>query len=141
MELSKTNSLVELFFTKFKEINSVSDRPFLKWLKDNKKDFLSWKQVELKIRILSEYLKKNLDKGDRCILLSVNRPEWLISDIAIMNAGGITVPLFTTYSEKDYEYIVSDCKPRILIVSNNTQLKKVEKLKNLFQMRFLAPML
>ena len=127
MELSKTNSLVELFFTKFKEINSVSDRPFLKWLKDNKKDFLSWKQVELKIRILSEYLKKNLDKGDRCILLSENRPEWLISDIAIMNAGGITVPLFTTYSEKDYEYIVNDCKPRILIISNNTQLKKVEK--------------
>ena len=127
MELSKTNSLVELFFTKFKEINSVSDRPFLKWLKDNKKDFLSWKQVELKIQILSEYLKKNLDKGDRCILLSENRPEWLISDIAIMNAGGITVPLFTTYSEKDYEYIVNDCKPRILIVSNNTQLKKVEK--------------
>ena len=127
MELSKTNSLVELFFTKFKEINSVSDRPFLKWLKDNKKDFFSWKQVELKIRILSEYLKKNLDKGDRCILLSENRPEWLISDIAIMNAGGITVPLFTTYSEKDYEYIVNDCKPRILIISNNTQLKKIEK--------------
>ncbi|MDC3231343.1 long-chain fatty acid--CoA ligase [Candidatus Pelagibacter sp.] len=127
MELSKTNSLVELFFTKFKEINSVSDKPFLKWLKDNKKNFLSWKQVELKIRILSEYLKKNLDKGDRCILLSENRPEWLISDIAIMNAGGVTVPLFTTYSVKDYEYIINDCEPKILIVSNNTQLKKVEK--------------
>ena len=127
MELSKINSLVELFFTKFKEINLVSDRPFLKWLKDNKRDFLSWKQVELKIRILSEYLKKNLDKGDRCILLSENRPEWLISDIAIMNAGGVTVPLFTTYSEKDYEYIINDCKPKILIVSNKNQLKKVEK--------------
>ena len=118
MELSKINSLVELFFTKFKEINSVSDRPFLKWLKDNKKESLTWKQVELKIRILSEYLKKNLDKGDRCILLSENRPEWLISDIAIMNAGGVTVPLFTTYSEKDYEYILNDCKPKICIVSN-----------------------
>jgi len=127
MELSKINSLVELFFTKFKEINLVSDKPFLKWLKDNKRDFLSWKQVELKIRILSEYLKKNLDKGDRCILLSENRPEWLISDIAIMNAGGVTVPLFTTYSEKDYEYIINDCKPKILIVSNKNQLKKVEK--------------
>ena len=41
--------------------------------------------------------------------------------------SGITVPLFTTYSERDYEYIINDCKPRILIVSNNTQLKKVEK--------------
>ena len=127
MELSKINSLVELFFTKFKEINLVSDRPFLKWLKDNKRDFLSWKQVELKIRILSEYLKKNLDKGDRCILLSENRPEWLISDLAVMNAGGVTVPLFTTYSEKDYEYIIDDCKPKMCIISNELQLKKIKR--------------
>ena len=126
MELSKINSLVELFFTKFEEINSVSDRPFLKWLKGNE-DFLSWKQVELKIRFLSEYLKKNLSKGDRCVLLSENRPEWLIADIAIMNAGGVTVPLFTTYSEKDYEYIINDCKPKICIVSNDIQLKKIKK--------------
>ncbi len=127
MELSKTNSLVELFFTKAKEISSISDRPFLKWLKDDEKGFLSWKQVELRIQVLSEYLKKNLDKGDRCILLSENRPEWLISDIAIMNAGGVTVPLFTTYAEKDYEYIINDCKPKVLIVSSCTQIKKIEK--------------
>jgi len=127
MELSKINSLVELFFTKYKEINSVADRPFLKWLKNNKKNFLTWKQVESNIQILSEYLRENLSKGDRCILLSENRPEWLISDISIMNAGGVTVPLFTTYSEKDYEYIINDCKPKVCIVSNNIQLKKIEK--------------
>ena len=127
MELSKIKSLVELFFTKYEELNSTSNKPFLKWLKDNKKDFLTWKQVERNIQILSEYLRKNLSKGDRCILLSENRPEWLISDIAIMNAGGVTVPLFTTYSEKDYEYIINDCNPKICIVSNNTQLKKIDK--------------
>ncbi len=127
MELSKINSLVELFFTKYNELNSTSDKLFLKWLKDNKKDFLTWKQVERYIQILSEYLRKNLSKGDRCILLSENRPEWLISDIAIMNAGGVTVPLFTTYSEKDYEYIINDCNPKICIVSNNIQLKKIDK--------------
>jgi len=127
MELSKIKSLVELFFTKYKELNSTSNKPFLKWLKDNKKDFLTWKQVERNIQILSEYLRKNLSKGDRCILLSENRPEWLISDIAIMNAGGVTVPLFTTYSEKDYEYIINDCNPKICIVSNNIQLKKIDK--------------
>ena len=128
MELNKLNSLVELFFTKYKEINSASDRPFLKWLKyDGKKDFFTWKQVESRIQILSEHIKKDIIKGDRCVLLSENRPEWLISDVAIMNAGGVTVPLFTTYSEKDYEYIINDCRPKILIVSNYTQLKKVEK--------------
>ena len=127
MELNRINSLVELFFTKYKEINSVGDKPFLKWLRDDKKDFLTWKQVESNIQILSEYLRTNLSKGDRCVLLSENRPEWLISDISIMNAGGVTVPLFTTYSENDYEYIINDCKPKICIVSNEIQLKKIEK--------------
>ena len=127
MQLSKINNLVELFFTKYEEINSVANKPFLKWLKENKKDFLTWEQVSTKIQILSEYLKANLADGDRCILLSENRPEWLISDISIMNAGGVTVPLFTTYSEKDYEYIINDCKPKICIVSNEIQLKKIEK--------------
>ena len=61
------------------------------------------------------------------MLLSENRPEWLIADISIMNAGGVTVPLFTTYSENDYEYILNDCQPKICIVSNNFQLKKIEK--------------
>ena len=127
MQLSRINSLVELFFTKYKEINSVAEKPFLKWLKENEKDFFTWQQVALKIQILSEYLRANLADGDRCILLSENRPEWLISDISIMNAGGVTVPLFTTYSEKDYEYIINDCNPKICIVSNNTQLKKIDK--------------
>ena len=44
-----------------------------------------------------------------------------------MNAGGVTVPLFTTYSEKDYEYIINDCKPKICIISNDIQFKKIEK--------------
>ncbi len=127
MELSKLNSLVELFFKKSHQIQSRSDKPFLRWLKDNKKGFLSWKEVTQNIQILSENLKNHLSKGDRCVLLSENRPEWLMIDLAVMNAGGVTVPLFTTYSEKDYEYILNDCKPKICIVSNNTQLNKIKK--------------
>ena len=56
MQLSRINSLVELFFTKYKEIISLADKPFLKWLKENEKDFLTWEQVSTKIQILSEYL-------------------------------------------------------------------------------------
>ena len=110
-----------------KKKNLQHKQPFLKWLKNDEDNFLTWEQARCNIIILSEYLKKILTKGDRCVLLSENRPEWLISDIAIMNAGGVTVPLFTTYSEKDYEYILNDCKPKICIVSNNNQLKKIEK--------------
>ena len=128
MELKKVNSLVELFFEKYKEKKEFINQPFLKWLKTGKNDFLTWEQVRNNICLFSEYLSKSLSKGDRCVLLSENRPEWLIADIAIMNAGGVTVPLFTTYSEKDYEYIINDCKPKICIISNDIQLKKIEKI-------------
>ena len=128
MELNKTNSLVELFFEKYKEKKILTNQPFLKWLKKNDNIFFTWEQVKNNICLLSEHLKANLSKGDRCILLSENRPEWLIADIAIMNAGGVTVPLFTTYSEKDYEYIINDCKPKICIISNEIQFKKIEQL-------------
>ncbi len=127
MELNKINSLVELFFKKYEEISRNSDQQFLNWLKESEKKFLTWGEVEIKVKALSDYLKKGLSKGDRCVLLSENRPEWLIADLAIMNAGGVTVPLFTTYSEKDYEYIIKDCEPKICIVSNDIQLQKIKK--------------
>ena len=60
------------------------------------------------------------------LILSENRPYWLISDISIMNAG-ISVPIFTTYSSNDYEYIFNDCKPSLIIVSNENQFKKIKK--------------
>ena len=48
MELNKTNSLVELFFEKYKEKKEFKNKPFLKWLKTNEKDFLTWEQVRNK---------------------------------------------------------------------------------------------
>ena len=138
MELKEINSLVELFFKKYEQkfsaIGSKAyEETFLVSLKN--KDFAdtntgpftySWGNINAKIKILSNYLGKIISKGDRCVLLSENRPEWLISDIAIMNAGGVTVPLFTTYSDNDYEYIINNCDPRVCIVSNFLQFKKIK---------------
>ena len=50
---------------------------------------------------------------------SENRPEWFVSDLAIMVAGGITVPAYTTYTEDDYKYLIEDCEPSLVVVSNN----------------------
>ena len=128
MNIRETNSLVELFFNKFKEVDSK--KSFLKQLSVDKSPEYNWKEVKEKILILSEKIKSLISKEDRCLLLSENRPEWLIADIAIMNAGGITVPIFTTYSSNDYEYILNDCNPSIIIVSNNNQFKKISKFTN-----------
>ena len=124
MTISKTNSLVELFFKSLDEVQE--NKPFLKWLKKDSSHVYTWGEVGKKIFKLSERIKTLIKEGDRCILLSENRPEWLIADLAIMNAGGISVPIFTTYAPNDYEYILKDCTPSLIIVSSIEQLKKVK---------------
>ena len=125
INLKDINSLVELFFLRLK----ISDKKeiFLESLNQNySKQKYTWEEVANKIFKVSSKIKSFIKNGDRCLLLSENRPEWLILDIAIMNAGGISVPVFTTYSEDDYKYIINDCKPALIIVSNNNQFKKIK---------------
>ena len=128
MNVENTKSLVDLFFNKLKEIDS--SRIFLQWLKPNCNHQYSWNEVSEKIHKLSNQIKQKIKEGDRCLLLSEDRPEWLIADIAIMNAGGICVPVFTTYSDDDYKYIFEDCKPTIIIVSNEIQFRKIRNYIN-----------
>ena len=127
MKLSEINSLVELYFKKSEEIDGK--KPFLKWLKPEKPPY-NWEDITTRIFKLSNKIKSLINDGDRCLILSENRPYWLVSDIAIMNAGGISVPIFTTYSENDYEYILNDCKPSLIIVSNQNQFKKIKNFIN-----------
>ena len=127
MEINKINSLVELYFKKCEEINPK--KPCLKWLKPNK-PFYSWGDIKERVFKLSHKIKSLINNGDRCLILSENRPYWLMADLAVMNAGGVSVPIFTTYSANDYEYILNDCRPSLIIVSNQDQFKKIENYIN-----------
>ena len=135
MEIDKLNSLVELYFKKCEEVDS--NRPFLKWLKPEKPTY-SWGGIKERIFKLSSKIQSIIKEGDRCLILSENRPYWLIADLAVMNAGGISVPIFTTYSSNDYEYILNDCKPSLIIVSNNDQFKKIKNHINLNEQKIIS---
>ena len=126
MNLNEFNSLIDLYFYQAKKQNSQSD--FLEWLNPKNKKKFTWGETSSNIYKLAKALRANIADGDRCLLVSENRPEWLISDIAIMLANGITVPAYTTYTEKDYKYLIEDCQPSVIIVSNN---EMHDKLKNI----------
>ena len=128
MKVSEINNLLELFFERYKlqDKNSI----FLTPLNNNQRSF-TWEETKNNILKLSKEICNFNQKGDRCLLISENRPEWMISDLSIMLSGSITVPAYTTYVEKDYEYIINDCQPKVLIVSNQDQFSKIENiLKN-----------
>ncbi|MDC0511206.1 long-chain fatty acid--CoA ligase [Pelagibacteraceae bacterium] len=135
MEIDKLNSLVELYFKKCEEVDP--NKPFLKWLKPGKSIY-NWGDIKERIFKLSHKIKSLINEGDRCLILSENRPYWLMADLAIMNAGGISVPIFTTYSSNDYEYILNDCQPSLIIVSNDSQFKKIEKYINLETQKIIS---
>ena len=90
MDLNKINSLTELIFNQY-EKQKDKNKILLSSLKEPRKNY-SWQQTFESINILTNELKKYVNKGDRCLLISENRPEWFISDFSIMLSGSITVP-------------------------------------------------
>ena len=128
MNLDNFNSLIELFFYQSEKQNPKSI--FLEWLNPKNKKIFTWEETTLNIFKLSKILKETVKDGDRCLLVSENRPEWFISDLAIMLANAITVPAYTTYTEDDYKYLIEDSEPSIVIVSNNEMLNKLKKTIN-----------
>jgi long-chain acyl-CoA synthetase len=126
MDLKEINSLTDLFFYQAEKQNPTSI--FLEWLNPKNKKKLTWEETSSNVYKLAKILKENINDGDRCLLVSENRPEWLISDLAIMLANGITVPAYTTYTENDYKYLIEDCQPSVIIVSNNEMYKKLKNI-------------
>ena len=118
MKINKINNLLELFYNQYQKQNNKNI--FLQSLKEPQKKY-SWEDVYLNINKLSEEISKHIKKSDRCLLVSENRPEWMISDLSIMLSEGVTVPAYTTYTERDYEYIIDDCTPAIIIISDKNQ--------------------
>ena len=128
MNLSEYNSLLDLFFDQ-----SHYQKPenlFLEWLHPINQKKFTWGETVSSVHKVANFLKKNIQEGDRCLLISENRPEWLITDLGIMLSGGITVPAYTTYMENDYKYLIEDSEPSIIILSNNEMHKKVKGIIN-----------
>jgi len=125
MKLNEFNSLVELFFHQVEKQNPRDI--FLQWLNPINRKKFSWSETVSCVYKLSKILKNYVQQGDRVLLVSENRPEWLIADLAIMLSDSVTVPAYTTYTEADYEYLIDDCQPSVVIISNNMMHKKLEK--------------
>ena len=125
MEIDKINNLLELFFIQYKKQDK--NNIFLNSLKDQGKKY-SWEDTFTNVLKLSNEISKYINKGDRCLIISENRPEWLITDLSIMMAYGITVPAYTTYTERDYEYIIEDCNPSLIFVSDLIQYEKIRNI-------------
>ena len=106
-------NLVAMFFARAR---AKGDAPFLWAEQDGEWRSISWRDAASEVAQLSAALRRlGLNPGDRVMLVSENRPEWLMSDLAIMAAGCVTVPAYSTNTERDHQHILDDSGARCVI--------------------------
>ncbi len=99
---------------------------------DGKWESLSTHDFFEKVQIVSRKLIEiGIKKGDKIALISTqNRTEWCIVDNSILQIGGVTVPIYPTISEKEYQYVLNHSESKICFVSDKDVFDKIHKIKD-----------
>ncbi|MFL2655074.1 MAG: AMP-dependent synthetase/ligase [Alphaproteobacteria bacterium] len=116
-------TLPDMFFSKADEL---VDKPLF-WGKSNDGwKSITWSESRSDISALATGLISiGVKPGDRVVLISENRPEWPIADLAIMSAGAFTVPAYTTNTIDDNIHILNDSGAEVVIVSSQKLAQNV----------------
>ncbi|WP_025561043.1 AMP-dependent synthetase/ligase [Sphingomonas sp. UNC305MFCol5.2] len=115
-KLERFDNLVQMFFSRARE---KGDKPFLWHKADGAWQPTSWAEAARRVASLATALQAlGLKNGDRVMLVSENRPEFCITDLAIMAAGCVTVPTYTTNTERDHQHIIENSGACAIVVSN-----------------------
>jgi len=110
----------------YKQVDRFQDRTFLGYKSDGEWKTLSWTETADHISTLSQSLSQyGVGKDDRVLILSENRPEWAISDLAIMSVGAYVVPAYTAHTVEDLRHILSLTSPKFAIVSSQELADRV----------------
>ena len=108
-------SLISMFI---EQSQIMGNKPYLWSKKDGRYESVSWRDSSETALGLAGSLKAlGVSKGDRILLCSESRPEWIIAYYAVMAAGGIVVPAYTTNTENDHAHILADSGAKGVIVS------------------------
>ncbi|MGF1628838.1 MAG: AMP-dependent synthetase/ligase [Kiloniellaceae bacterium] len=115
MDFNACRSLTAAFFD---QAAQRREAPFVWHKQDGRYRSQSWAEIARQVKDLSRGLRGlGLQPGDRVVLVAESRPEWLVADLAIIAAGGITVPAYTTALTSDHRHVLTDCGAVGAIVS------------------------
>ena len=115
MDYDSCRSLPAMFF---EEADRLGDEPFLWAKRSGRYEAISWAEAAHDVRRLALGLRSlGIEAGERVGLVSENRPEWVVADLAIMTAGAVTVPAYVTNSVEDHRHVFADSGVAAVIVS------------------------
>jgi long-chain acyl-CoA synthetase len=121
MELTRTFEILDNLKAICPEKNDIlSGKEKGKWVRYSVQDYINQTNY-------TSYglMALGLKKGDLVVTISNNRPEWNIMDMALSQAGIVHVPIYPTISEDDYSYILNNCEPRLVVVSDKSLFERI----------------
>ncbi|XP_053181864.1 long-chain-fatty-acid--CoA ligase ACSBG2-like [Scomber japonicus] len=112
-------------------VESHGDHPALSSKKEGQWVNLTWRQYYEQCRVAAKsFLKLGLERYHGVGILGFNSPEWFISDIGCILAGGLATGIYTTNSPEACQYVAANCEANVLVVENQKQLEKILKVKD-----------
>jgi long-chain acyl-CoA synthetase len=91
---------------------------------------ITWREYGADVKAAGKgLLALGVGHGDKMSLLSANRPNWHIADLACMSIGAATAPIYVTNSPDQVRHVVHDSDSKVIVVENNDQLEKVLKVR------------
>jgi long-chain acyl-CoA synthetase len=100
--------------------------PALVRKKNGKWEPLTWRETGIKVaQLASAFQKLGLQRGDRVAIFADNCPEWVITDLACMAAGLVSVPLYPSLTQAQVQYIIEHSESQVAIVRGLDRLKKL----------------
>lgn len=102
------------------------ERPVLQVKRRGRYEAISWNDLASQIEeVALGLMDLGLKPGDRVAIFSDNQPDWAAADLGTLAAGGVTVPVYTTLTTAEIEYILKDSEARILFVQNPEKAAKI----------------
>jgi long-chain acyl-CoA synthetase len=125
--MSKPTTIPELFYNRVKQ---TGPEEAVLWKEHGRWRSKTWNELESQIKGLARGISDWVEPKDIVCLLSENRPEWWVGDLAILSLAGASAPIYATNPAKDIAYILNDCEAKLLLVSNKEQLDKVRAIRD-----------
>ncbi|MBR2623912.1 MAG: AMP-binding protein, partial [Paludibacteraceae bacterium] len=122
MEIERIFDLIAYTKEKYGEDHKVFGcKKDKKWVTVSAKEY-----GEMADAVSKAFMEAGYGKGDKVIIISSSRPEWNISDMGVLQFGGVSIPVYPTISEKEYEYIFRHSDAKAVIVENSHLFNKIK---------------
>ena len=113
------------------------DRVYVRYRSGDREFAVSWKEhAHRTFQIARHLLDEGIRSGDRIGMLSENRAEMFMFELAVMSIGAVTVPIFAGSLPQQIAYVLDSARPRFLVVSGGHQLDKIERERHSATERF-----